>query len=185
MGLKPGLVEIPIYGSEYEIKQKKPYIAGSKPEYETITLAPSIAEKILYEHIEDNPTEYLLDSKVFKGSLTLQPDLEYQDDTHDLIQTRVIKGLSVEAIEKSGSYPEWEAPKSYSKNGYSNYSKGISIDDKATWLKSELKETILDSTFKADESIAISTCVRKIVSENESNEQFLVLYFNLINSILK
>lgn len=185
LGLKPGLVEIPIYGSEYEIRQKKSHSESNKTEYESITLQPSIAEKLLYQHIEDNPSKYMLEDKAFNGSITLQPDLEYRDCETALCLQRVVNGLNLEVIEKSGNYPSWEAPKSYSKGSYGSYNKSASLEDKVTWLKTELKSTVLDSTLKSDDSFSIATYVRQITTENSSDEKFLAIYFNLINSIMK
>ena len=136
-----------------KLDKKKSYSEGNKPEYETITLQPSVAEKLLYQHIEDNPSKYMLGNKAFNGSITLQPDLEYRDSDPELCLQRVINGLNIETIEVSGNYPLWEAPKSYSKNSYGNYSKGISLEDKVTWLKSELQYTVMDITLKSDNTL--------------------------------
>lgn len=184
LGMKPGLVELPIYGSQYEIRAKKPTDKGVKPEYETITLQPSIAEKILYQHIEDNPTVYIRDGVAFKGLLTLNPDMDLKHDTDDANQKRVIDSLQIEEVEFSGKYPLWEAPKSYGKSSYGSYSKGLSPTDKLTWLKKELSDSVRDNEFKSTDGHSLATWIHKIIEENQDNERFLVIYFDLLKTLV-
>lgn len=183
LGIKPSLVELPIYGSEYEIRQKKPGEKFAKAEYETITIQPSIAEKILYQHIEDNPDAYIRDGIAFKGNLTLNPDADLKSYSNDENQQRVVDSLNVEEIEFSGKNPLWTPPKSYSKTSYSSYSKGLSPQEKLDWLKRELLNSTKDEEFKKDDSSSLATRIRKVIEENQDSEAFLVIYFDLLKTI--
>lgn len=184
--LEAGLVELPIYGDSYELRQKKPGTGtnGTKSEYETITLAPSIAEKLLHDYIENNSRVYLPDNKAIKGSLTLYPDTEYIDKNDAQKLEHVLANTSLEEIDISGTYPEWIAPKAYNKNSYSSYNKGISLDEKVAFLKKELGEAISEQVYKESDSLPLAAYVHKVLDDNSTNERFIVCYFDLLKSLV-
>ena len=184
--LNPSLCEIPIYSEAYESREKKAGTGtnGVKAEYETITIQPSIAEKLLYQHIEDNPTKYLQDGKALKGAITLHPDSDYEGKIGLAKLNFLLSQFSTEVIDSSGKYPDWEVPKSYSKGSYNNFSKGISLEDKQAFLRKELASTIAEDGYGADSSLPIAAYVHKIIQDNQDNERFLALYFDLIGNLV-
>ena len=72
-------------------------------EYETIVLQPSIAEKLLYQHIEDNPSAYCIDGEAVKGDITFYPDDNYAGIADDAARLEhMVNQLRLEAIEPPG-----------------------------------------------------------------------------------
>lgn len=184
--INPGLCELPIYGSEYEIRQKKEGTGqnGTKKEYETVKVQPSIAEKLLYQHIEENPSKYLEEGKAYKGSITFYPDANYASMTDDDVRlNHVLQQVNVEPVEPSGNYADWTPPKSYG-SGNGSYSKGVSLEDKLTFLKEQLAEGISDSVIRNDKNLPLPAYVHKVIEENNSNERFLVCYFDLLKALV-
>lgn len=183
--IEPGLCEMPIYGSEYDYRQKKPGtgIKDVKAEYETIQLQPSIAELLLYKHIEDNPSVYL-EGNSFKGDITFYPDDNYTSMNEVDRLAHVLNFTNLENIPTSGQYPEWIPPKPYSKtNSYGGY-RGISLEEKLTFLKSELAETVNEHTIRSDKTLPIAAYIHAILEENSDNERFLVTYFDLLKALI-
>lgn len=183
--IESGLAELPIYGDEYDYRQKKvgTGVKDVKAEYETIRLQPSIAESLLYKHIQDNPSVYL-EGNTFKGSITFYPDDNYttMDETERL--SHVLKNSILEQVTPSGNVPEWIPPKPYSKGGsYGGY-RGISPDEKLEFLKNELSETVNTHTVRSDKNLPIAAYIHAILSENSENERFLVTYFDLVKSLI-
>ena len=183
--IESGLCEMPIYGSEYDYRQKKTGTGTKnvKAEYETIRLQPSIAEKILYEHIENNPSAYL-EGNSFKGDITFYPDDNYTSMNEADKLAHVIKSTNLEAIPTSGTVPEWIPPKPYSKNNNYGGNQGISLEEKLTLLKTELSETVNDHNIRSNKTLPIAAYIHKILDENSDNERFLVTYFELIKALL-
>lgn len=182
----PGLCELPIYGSDYEIRQKKTGTGtnGTKSEYETVTLTPSIAEKLFYDQIENNPATYLQDGKSLKGSLTLHPDIDYLNRSDEDRLNYFLSNNSIEIIDESGKLLTWEAPKPFNKGGYNGYNNRISLEEKVSFLKKELASTVGEDNYSSDKQLPIAAYVHKIVEENSDNEPFIVCYFDLLNSLI-
>ena len=179
------LVEVPIYGTFYELKQKKANTSNlDKSEYETIRVAPSLAELILYKHIQDNPSTYLDSKTAFRGSITLSPDIIFASKDNDAQQKMVLNEVRLTEIPKSGKYPDW---KSYSSsNSYSkkSYNKKESLEDKVAWLKKELGDTIAESDYQNNTSLPLAAYVHRILDDKISDDRFISTYFTLIKSLL-
>lgn len=171
-----GLATLVIHSEDYQVRKK-----DDSGEWKTVTDKASIHEKLLYQHITDNPAQWL-DSKNLKGSLTFFPDDTYKGQDNPQLQAA---SIDIVQIEPSGKLPEWQAKKSKASTGWVNNA-GISLDDKINFLKKELTESILDDTFKSliDDSLPISYLINKIVEERREDEIFLASYFDLLKAIV-
>lgn len=183
--IEPTLCELPIYGSEYEIRQKKPGTGGNggKAEYETITLQPSIAEKLLYQHIEDNPTAFLDGNQAIKGGITFYPDAHYiLMDEDKRIHNLTEACLDLEQIESSGKYPDWIPPKSYSKSSWGNNK--ISLEEKETFLKGVLAQACKSSEIQQNKNLPLHGYVEILLNDYDDDERFLVTFFDLAKALI-
>jgi hypothetical protein len=180
--IDPILCEIPIYGNEYEVRQK---IADTK-EYESIKLQPSIFEKMLYDYIESNDSTYIQDGKAIKGEITFSPDDNFAVLPDEMAKRNlVINSVKIEIINSSRQYPDWIPPKTYKANGYGYAAKGISPEEKVAFLKKELSTAIIDPAYKEKlEILSLSAFVDKLLIENRGKEDFLGAYLNLLNGII-
>jgi hypothetical protein len=183
--ISPGLCEISIYGSEYEIREKNP----DTKQWDNNKYQPSINEKILYEHIESNPSQYIQDGKALKGEITFQGDealTTFFPNEADR-KAPVLAAFKVELVDVSSKYPEWIPPKGYRNNGNGNYTlKGISIDDRVTFLKKELGQAIKSANYRENaEKLSVSAFVETFINENRHNPDYLAAYFSLIEAIIK
>ena len=184
--INPGLVELPIYGSEYEIRQKKPGtgLNGTKSEYESIKIQPSTAEQLLYKHIEDNPSTYLEDGKCLAGDMAFYPNDNFNSLPDDDSKLKLALGsVNINQIEPTGKLEEWQAPKPYSgKSGWNNSS--VTPQEKLVILKKELSETVNTHSVRENKDLPVAAYIHQIIKENEDNERFLVCYFDLMKALV-
>ena len=177
--IEPTLCELPLYGTEYEVRQKKAGTGsnGGKAEYETITLQPSIAEKLLYQHIEDNPSVFLDEAKALKGEITFYLDAHYLSmDEDKRLHNLTEVCLDLEQIEASGKYPDWIAPKTYSKSSWGGNK--VTPEEKQTFLKGILAEACKSKEIRENKNLPLHSYV-EILLHDYDDERFLVTFFDL------
>lgn len=183
--IEPCLTELPIYGQEYEVRQKKPGTGGngSKPEYESVKHQPSIAEALIYKHIEDNPSAYLDKDKALTGEITFYPDENYTAMGDDETKVNhVLNNFKFTQIEPSGKYPDWEAPKG--QRGGGGYSKGVSIEEKETYLKKFLAKGCKKAEIKEATNLEVEGYVQVLLDDYKEDERFLSVYFDLAKALI-
>jgi hypothetical protein len=183
--INPGLCEISIYGSEYELREKNP----DTKQYETNKYQPSINERILYEHIESNPSHYIQDGKALKGEITFQSDeaLTTFFPSEADRKAPVIAAFKVELIDVSGKYPDWTPPKEYRSNGNGSYPpKGMSVEDKINTVKRELGLAIKDTSYRENVgNLSVVAFVEKFIDENRHNPDLVTSSLNLLEAIIR
>lgn len=180
--INPCLCELPIYDSEYELREKN----ATTSKWEAIKVQPSTSEKTLCRIIKENESSYIAEGRALKGEFSFAPNglLEGKDDLN--VYAEVVRQWNVEAITASGKYPDWTPPKG-NRSGFnnSNFPKGATIDDKVAFLKKELAETIIDTGYKEKIDVyPLSAFVDRVIIENLTKEHFLSAYFSLLNSVV-
>lgn len=175
--MEAGLATFTIHSEDYEVRKK-----NDDGKYETVTQKASIHEKLLYQHISDNPTQWLSE-KNLKGKIELLPDIKYAGKSNPQLE----KGsCEIYQIEPTDKLPEWQPPKSSSGKSW-NGSKGITLDEKINFLKKELCNTLLDDSFKTfcqNSDTPLSLLVAKVLEERSKEETFLATYFELLKAVV-
>ena len=173
-----GLCAIPIYNSEYEIRQK---VNG---EYQTTKHQPSIFENQLCKEIKDKESEWIGDNVVLKGSITHVPDAMLKSlDVLDLATT-CNQNAKLEVTPSTGKLPEYKPPTNYSqRKGGGNYFKGASVEDKLNTVKKEIAEYINDPAFTADTNLG--TLVEGLYVQHSENTEFMTFFLDLLAATVK
>ncbi len=172
----PCLATMTVHSQDYQVRKK-----NDEGKYHTVTYKASIHEKLLYQHITDNPTQWLEPNKSLAGDITFLPDDNYKVQSNN--PQLPIGSHNIQQIPSSGTLPEWVPPKQ--SKGNWNGGKGIGIEDKVDFLKKELTETILDDTFKdVVNNAPLSLLVAKVIEERRDDEIFLASYFDLVKAIV-
>ncbi|MDJ0536634.1 MAG: hypothetical protein QNJ70_29795 [Xenococcaceae cyanobacterium MO_207.B15] len=177
-----GLATIPIHSKDYTVRYK------SGNEWKNRTEKASVHEKLLYQHIEDNPSQWLDPQHNFKGHLSFFPDENYLGNANPQLMPTSVK---IEQITPTGNLPDWKPKAKSSGSNWNNGSKAITIDDKVEFLKKELLQTILDETWKSaigdTSKLSIGMLVQKLHQERtveHKEESFLLVYLDLLKAIL-
>jgi hypothetical protein len=183
--INPGLCEVPIYSSEYEIREKNP----ETKQYESKKCQPSICEKLYYELIDSNaPIEYMQDGKALKGEITFYPDDSFAAFPDEQSKRQfAVNNFKVELINSSGKYPDWTPPKEYRNNGNSGYApKGISPGDKISLLKKELGQVMKDPSYKENPgNLPVGAFYEKFIDENRHNPDYVTAFLNALEAIIR
>jgi hypothetical protein len=176
------LCEIPIYGSEYIIKEK----IGDTKEYKDVTVQPSINERTLYAYLEGNAHLYIQDGKSLKGEIAFYPDDSLVGMVDEQARTAyVLSFTKLEVIEATGKCGEWTPPKAYRNNGNGYGGKAFVGEEKLAFLKKELSLTIFDSAYKENiDKLPLSAFIEKIMMENQGKDAFLGVYFDLLKGVI-
>ena len=173
----PVLATWTIHGKDYTERQKN----KDTDKYETVACKASIHEKLLYQAIFDNP-QWL--EKEIKGKITHSPNGQYGNKEHKLAEGCI----ALEIIEPLGKLPEWTPPKAYSKNSGGSWSNKVSLEDKATWLKAELVQTITDVQVKQDfqqsKSYSVGEALSYVTQQWKNDEATLAIYVDLLKGVL-
>ncbi|MDJ0690441.1 MAG: hypothetical protein QNJ41_18270 [Xenococcaceae cyanobacterium MO_188.B32] len=169
--IETGVCAIPFYSNEYELWEKDKEGKSSPRKCQ-----PSLYERNLCAHIALEFPE----DKYFKGSISFLPDVQLTNLTDEDVINTIKRNCLLEEVAPSGNLPEYQATSStYKKtNGYNR----LTPADKATWVKKELCQSVKESGYNEEMSLADLT--EQFVVEHQENETFLALYFDLLKAIL-
>ncbi len=168
-----------IHNKDYQVRKK-----NDQGKYENQTYKASIHEKLLYQHITDNPNQWLEEGKAIKGKITHlnNGSYEMQGNNHQL----PINSFQIEQIPLSGTLPDWTPPKS--KGSWSGGNNGgVSLDEKVKFLRKELLDTMHNDRLKkqfVESAPPISTLLWEVVQQYDQNEMFLASYVDLLKSLV-
>ncbi len=176
--LVPGLCAIPIYGQEYEIREK-----DANGNWQGIKYQPSVFEKALYEYIKTNEAFFIPPSGGIKGELAFIPNGICASMDRASLEALVATNAKTEVIDLSGKLPQYTPPSNggFKKNG--GDSKGASIEEKLAFLKKQMTADIKDTSYTEEDSLA--TLTRRVHTENEDCEGFSDIYFEMLMAIIR
>lgn len=176
--ITPGLCIVPLYGQDYEVRKK-----DKNGEWSSEKMQPSIFEKTLFNHIQENEDDWTPHNASIKGQITHLPDgmLEGQND---VTRTQfVANNVSIEQVDSTGNIPDYTPSASGGqRKSYGGY-KGISMEERLLFVKKELCDSIAANGFTADNSLGLLT--KTFVQEHPGDENYTQLYFDLLISIVK
>jgi hypothetical protein len=176
-----GLAVLSIYAKEYEERKS----TGKQDDrgkwiYETVRVKPSIFEQWLCEQIEDNPSFWLPEnSQNISGNITFPLDPQVASMSEEVRASFFPTSYQISTVPKSDKLPEWK-PKTPYRAGGGYGAKGATIEDKVAFVKQELIATIGDT---ATDSMSIAQLTASLVAKYRNDEQFLVIYTDLIKAI--
>ncbi|MGF1542862.1 MAG: hypothetical protein ACFCU5_20870 [Pleurocapsa sp.] len=177
-----GLATLSIHGKEYEERKS----TGKKDDrgkwiYETFKSQPSVFEQWLYQQIENNPAFWLPEGKSISGNLTfpLDPQVILMPETQRIEFFKTCYQIS--EVATTDKVPEWKPKAPYRANSYGG--KGTTIEDKVKFLKQELIATSGNQDVIGSES-SIGVLFSVLLDQHREDEQFLVLYTDLLKAIV-
>ena len=176
--LLPGLCAVPIYGQEYEIRQK-----DSNGNWQGTKYQPSVFEKALYDHIKVHESFLMPPSGGIKGHIGFVPNGICASMDEAALNALVATNIATTVIDLSGKLPEYTPPSGGGFKKNSSYSKGASIEEKLAFLKKQMAIDIEDTSFTEEDSLA--TLTKRIHTENEDCDGFSDIYFEMLMAIIR
>ena len=173
-----GLCIVPFYGQEYEIRKK-----DRDGNWTSDKIQPSIFEKTLFEIIEANEDDWMPHEASIKGSITHIPDnMLFPMDSRGC-KEMVTNNATYEQIDSTGNVPDYVPPSlGGQRKSYGSYQK-IGMEDKLLFIKKELIDSVSNQSLSTDDSL--SKLMRQFCNENNQDEAFQQLYFDLLMSIVR
>ena len=174
----PGLCAVPIYGNEYEIRQK-----NKDGQWEGVKYQPSIYEKALYDYIKENEALFIPESKVISGELSFMPNGMVAALDAFALNGMIRQNSQVTVVEPTGKLLPYTPPSAGNFKKGGGFSRGTSSEEKIVFLKKQMVADIKDITVKEEWTFA--NVVKKIIDENPTDERFLDTYFELLMTTIR
>lgn len=173
--LLPGLCTVPIYGQEYEIRQK-----DKSGNYTSVKYKPSKFEQALYENIKTHESLWIPQGQNIKGEITFIPDgMCATMDTATLNGT-VANNSGTEFVPISGKLPEYSPPSGGGQRKGGGKSYGLSSDERIMFVKKQICSDLAASGFSVDNSLPL--LIRQLMVEHPMDTDIVQIYFDTITA---
>lgn len=176
--LTSGLCAIPIYCSEYEIRQK-----GLDGQWTGVKYQPSIYEKALYKYIKKLSDESSLTESFLAGDISFMPNGMVAALDEAGLQNMLVANIHLEAVEPTGKLPDYTPPSAFSQRKGGSYGKELSPEDKILFIKNQIIEDVNGVTLTSANTLAEIT--KAFLYENSDNENFIEIYFDMLMCAIK
>lgn len=173
--LKPGLCAIPIYGQEYEIRQK-----DKDGKWTGIKYQPSIYEKALYDHIAVHTSFWMPEGMAIKGEITFMPNGMCASMDTPSLAGLVAANSRTEVIDLSGKLPEYTPPDNNAQRKTGGKSWGMSPEQRLTFIKQQICADIAASGFTAENSLPL--LIKQVMAENPMDNELVQIYFDTLTA---
>ena len=174
----PGLCALHLYNGEYESRVK-----DDNGNWGTVNCQPSKYEKALCSVIDANKDTWMPEEKGIGGEISFSPDQMVQSMDENALRAFIDSTVKIEIVTLSGKLPEYKLPSTGNYKKSSGKSWGISPDEKLTFIKTELIDSIAASGFTLENSLGCLT--DQMILEHKDNENFLVIYFDMLKAIVR
>jgi hypothetical protein len=175
--LTPGLCAIPIYGSEYEIRQKD--VSG---QWIAVKYQPSVYEKALYETIKTHEGIWIPDGKAISGEIAFVPNGMCGGMDEVALQGLVAQNNKISITDLTGKLPSYTPPSDNNQRKNGAGWKGIGLEDKLAFIKKELVDSIAANGFTVENSLG---CLTDQMLLEHTDENFQQIYFDMLMAVVR
>lgn len=171
--LTPGLCAIPIYGKEYEIRQK-----DKDGNWQGVKYQPSVYEKALYDHITVHNSFWMPEGQGIKGEVSFMPNDMCASMDAPTLAGLVAGNSRTNAVDLSGKLPEYTPPNNNAQRKGGGKSWGMSPEQKLTFIKQQLCADMAASGFTAENSLPL--LIKQVIAENPMDGDLVQIYFDTL-----
>lgn len=176
--LTEGLCAIPIYGKEYEVREK-----DKDGNWQSVKYKPSVAEATLCELIKSHEADWMPEGKGIGGEIAFSPDAQLASFDSPNLKNFIKSSYRIETVTLTGKLPDYTPPSGSSQRKGWGGSKGVSLEEKLEFIKKEMVSSIAASGFTVENSLAVLT--DQIILEHRDDERFLEIYFDMLMAIVR
>ena len=176
--LTPGLCAIPIYGQEYEIRQK-----DKDGNWMGVKYQPSKYEKALYENIKVHEGLWMPEGQGIKGEISFMPDGMCATMDTVTIDGLVAANSKTELVPLTGKLPAYTVTASsfQRKGGSKPY--GLSPDDRILFIKKQLCADLASSGFTTENTLPL--LISQMINEHPTEESLIQIYFDTLTACIR
>lgn len=173
--LTPGLCAIPIYGQEYEIRQK-----DKDGNWAGVKYQPSKFEKSLYGLIQEDESKWMTEGQAIKGELSFMPDMAISTMDHQSLKIMVLGGNKAEHVPLTGKLPAYTAPSNNAQRKGGGKSYGLSPEERILFVKKQICSDLAADGFTTENSLPL--LIRQLITENPMDNDVTQIYFDTITA---
>ncbi|PSB11102.1 hypothetical protein C7B62_06640 [Pleurocapsa sp. CCALA 161] len=173
--LTPGLCAVPIYGQEYEIRQK-----DKDGNWTGVKYQPSKFEKALYENIQTHESLWIPEGQGIKGEITFMPDGMCANMDAPTLDGLVAANSQTNPVPLTGKLPAFTPPSGNAQRKSSGKSYGLSPDERIIFIKKQLCNDLASSGFTTENSLPL--LIQQMINEHPMDNDLLTIYFDTITA---
>ncbi len=173
--LTPGLCAVPIYGQEYEIRQK-----DKDGNWVGVKYQPSKFEKALYENIKTHEGLWIPEGAAIKGAITFLPDGMTSSMDAATLDGLVAANSKTEVCPLSGKLPAYTPPVNNAQRKGTGKSYGISPEDRLLFIKKQLCVDLASEGFTTENSLPL--LISQMIAEHPMDGDLLQIHFDTLTA---
>jgi hypothetical protein len=173
--LTPGLCAVPIYGEEYEIRQK-----DKDGNWTGVKYQPSKFEKALYENIKVHEAFWLPEGQGIKGEISFLPDGMCASMDAPTLDGLVAANSKTEIISLTGKLPAYTPPTNNAQRKGGGKSYGLSPEERIQFIKKQVCEDLAASGFTTENSLPL--LISQMIVEHPMDTDLVQIYFDTLTA---
>lgn len=171
--LTPGLCAIPIYGQEYEIRQK-----DKDGNWVGVKYQPSKYEKALYENIKTHESLWMPEGEAIKGEISFMPDGMCATMDAVTIDGMVAANSRTEIVPLTGKLPTYIVPNNNAQRKATGKSYGLSPEERIMFIKKQVCEDLAASGFTTENTLPL--LISQMIAEHSMENELVQIYFDTL-----
>jgi hypothetical protein len=173
--LTPGLCAIPIYGQEYEIRQK-----DKDGNWTGVKYQPSKLEKALYEVIKTHESLWMPEGQGIRGELSFLPDGMCGQMDAPIVTSTLASNNNIMLVPLTGRLPEYTPPNNNAQRKGGGKSYGLSPEDRILFVKKQICSDLAADGFTVDNSLPL--LISQLKLEHPMHEDDVQTYFDILTA---
>jgi hypothetical protein len=173
--LTPGLCAVPIYGQEYEIRQK-----DKDNNWVATKFQPSRFEKALYDNIKTHEALWVSDEVGIKTDLSFFPDGMCANWDAPTLEGQVAANSKIEVTALTGKLPVYTPPAAGFQRKGNGKSYGLSPEERILFIKKQICEDLAASGFTVDNSLPL--LINQMITEHPMDGDCVQIYFDTLTA---
>jgi hypothetical protein len=173
--LTPGLCAIPIYGQEYEIRQK-----DKDGNWTGVKYQPSKFEKALYENIKTHESFWMPEGQGIKGEISFMPDGMCATMDAPTLDGLVAANSKTEPTPLSGKLPAYTLPVNNFQRKGGGKAYGLSPDERIMFIKKQVCDDLAASGFTVENSLPL--LISQMIAEHPMDTDLVQIYFDTLTA---
>lgn len=173
--LTPGLCAIPIYGTEYEIRQK-----DKDGNWLGVKYQPSKYEKALYENIKTHESLWMPEGEAIKGEISFMPDGMIATMDAVTIDGMVAANSKTEIVPLTGKLPAYTPPNNNAQRKATGKSYGLSPEERIMFIKKQLCADLASSGFTVENTLPL--LMSQMINEHVGDGDLIQIYFDTLTA---
>lgn len=176
--LTPGLCAIPIYGQEYEIRQK-----DKDGNWTGVKYQPSKYEKALYETIKASESLWMPEGKGIRGELSFLPDGMCASMDAPIVTSTLASSNNIMHVPLTERLAAYTPPNNNAQRKGGGKSYGLFPEDRVLFIKKQICSDLAASGFTTENSLPL--LINQMIAEHPMDADTIQIYFDTLTACVR